>query len=264
VRVVAEPIIQFNLEPSAACPPLTVQWIPEVISETPVYFEWNFGDGETLQVQNPVHTYTESGRYNVGVQAFTTNGCVVTLDTLFSQIVHVYPLPTASFSVEPSEVDIGSPITVIHSLSPDADSCYYVLEDGSFSTECSFEHLWQEAGRLQVTQFVFNAFGCMASTFGEVVVNGFTFYAPNSFSPNADGVNDVWLPESMGIGDYQLTIFNRWGEVVFDANSPDVPWLGQRLAGEHWVENESYIYKVRLTDKLGNPFLFTGHITVVR
>lgn len=264
VWVAAEPNIQFNLEPYAACPPLTVQWMPEVTSATPVYFEWNFGDGETLQVQNPVHTYTTSGIYDVGVRAFTTNGCVVTLDTLFEQIVHVFPLPTASFRIEPTEVDINSPYTDIYSLSPDADSCYYVLEDGSFSTECSFEHLWQQAGRLQVTQYVFNAFGCMASTVGEVVVNGFTFYAPNSFSPNADGVNDVWLPESMGIGDYQLAIFNRWGEVVFDANSPEIPWLGQRLAGEHWVENETYIYKVRLTDRLGNPFLFTGHITVVR
>jgi gliding motility-associated-like protein len=264
VRVVVEPVITFDLQPTASCPPLSIIFTPEVSSETPVFFSWDFGTGDIVQTQNPTYTYTTPGIYDVGVQAFTTNGCVYTLDTLFDDLVTIYPLPSPAFQILPSEVDISNPVTFIESLSPDADSCYYLLEDGSFSTECSFEHVWQEAGRLQVTQFVFNEFGCMASTLGEVLINGFQFYAPNSFTPNGDGVNDVWLPITVGIGEYNLTIFNRWGELIFQTSSPDSPWLGQWRDGEHYVQNETYPYRVRLTDRLGNPYEFVGHINAIR
>lgn len=95
----------------------------------------------------------------------------------------------------------------------------------------------------------------------------FGFYVPNSFSPNNDGDNDFFLPignafETTG---YDLKIFNRWGELVFESDDPYKPWDGSHSGGEYYVKDEIYHYLI--TVKPANeisPRKYSGHIFVFR
>ncbi|MBT6746695.1 MAG: T9SS type B sorting domain-containing protein, partial [Flavobacteriales bacterium] len=70
-------------------------------------------------------------------------------------------------------------------------------------------------------------------------------YTPNSFSPNADGLNDIFLPKGEGINPdrYLLTIYNRWGNVIFSSSDVSEGWDGNLSNGTH-SENGGYVYKI--------------------
>lgn len=95
----------------------------------------------------------------------------------------------------------------------------------------------------------------------------FNVYVPNTFTPNNDGRNDVfkpigtaWMP-----GTYEITIFNRWGEVVFYSTDPEQPWDGSHQNGDFYVKDDIYIYKMKVQSAHGiAPEEYSGHIMVFR
>ena len=98
----------------------------------------------------------------------------------------------------------------------------------------------------------------------QVAVNGTVFYAPNAFSPNQDGLNDVWLPSALGITNYHIQIFNRWGEIVWETRDPQEPWLGQVNEGEHFASDGLYFWNAWMEDQLLLPTTHSGHLLLIR
>jgi gliding motility-associated-like protein len=114
-----------------------------------------------------------------------------------------------------------------------------------------------------------NVFGC--SLTDSALVNSFcrpTFFLPNAFTPNGDGVNDVWLPVGNNIGFYEMYVFDRWGGVVFHSTDPNTGWDG-KLNGQD-APNDAYAYRVtfRLVEDPNGSMGFEqtklGHVQVVR
>jgi gliding motility-associated-like protein len=99
---------------------------------------------------------------------------------------------------------------------------------------------------------------------GEVTVNGTLFYAPTAFTPDYDGLNDVWLPQVTGVTEYVLQVFDRWGELVWSTNDPVVPWLGQFQNGGQFVPNGVYHWVVRLEDQSRLPQRYAGSVSMMR
>jgi gliding motility-associated-like protein len=95
----------------------------------------------------------------------------------------------------------------------------------------------------------------------------FGVYIPNSFSPNGDGVNDIFIPQGTAIDPdyYTLRIFNRWGEKVFESTDINKPWDGSHLGGEYFVKDEVYIYFLELRSVFDATYKeYTGQIFVFR
>jgi gliding motility-associated-like protein len=138
------------------------------------------------------------------------------------------------------------------------------MSDGGASSDCNFPYEWTEAGVQTITQTVTNEYGCIDQVTGEVIVSGFLFYAPNSFSPNDDGINDEWIPESTGTTSYDLEIYDRWGQMIFHTNNPKEAWTGNVLNGEYFAANGVYNYQIRMTDLIELPHEFSGHIVLFR
>ena len=79
--------------------------------------------------------------------------------------------------------------------------------------DCNGQYIYSDGGNFTITQTVINEAGCTDTAIGEVSISGAVFYAPNSFTPNNDGINDVLASDScLGVDAYKLRIFNRWGE----------------------------------------------------
>jgi gliding motility-associated-like protein len=95
----------------------------------------------------------------------------------------------------------------------------------------------------------------------------FVWYFPNSFTPNDDGLNDFWRVQGNAIDpqSFELNIFNRWGEVVFESNDIAKVWDGSHQDGEHYVADAIYVYRVKLKSVFDNQFEeYSGTITVFR
>lgn len=91
-------------------------------------------------------------------------------------------------------------------------------------------------------------------------------YIPNVFSPNGDGRNDSFRPETACVlNNFELKIFDRWGRLLFQSENPEKGWDGT-VNGEI-QPNGSYVYLIQtsfLDGDQGNPIIRSGAVTLLR
>ncbi|MFN0032353.1 MAG: PKD domain-containing protein [Flavobacteriales bacterium] len=254
----------FAVNSEPACPPAMMSYQAESVAGVPVYYSWNFGDGGVSSSAGGNYYYNDVGSYNVSVTAYTMYGCVESETAYFPNAAAVLTTPIPGFSITPQILDILEPTVQVADSSIGGVTCFYMMSDGGESNDCEFTYEWSEAGIQTITQFVTNEQGCSASITGQVFINGFLFFAPNTFTPNNDGLNDIWLPESTGITMYTLRIFNRWGEVIFETNDWTLPWTGQVHNGDYFAQDGVYFYHVQAEDLMKLPHEYRGHIILTR
>jgi len=146
------------------------------------------------------------------------------------------------------------------------DTLYRVWDmgDGSSFTSESVQHVFSEFQDQVVTLNIVNEHGCSDSTFIEVTAPP-TLFVPNSFSPNDDGINDVFVIKGDGIVDYELTIYDRSGARIFYSDDIDRPWTGAgNLNSSHYGANGDYIYHINARMRDGARQDFHGTITLFR
>jgi gliding motility-associated-like protein len=150
--------------------------------------------------------------------------------------------------------------------SPECDDCVYMwdLGDGTTSTEESFIHLFDGMGSYTVWHTVVNGIGCTDNAFF-TVVSPPQIYIPNTFTPNNDGINDVFAVVGSSVMEFELNIFNRWGEVVFSTNDITKVWMGDfKGTGQHFVPDGVYSYVAKIKGFNSDAFEKVGNITLTR
>ena len=185
---------------------------------------WMFGDGDTSSQQNPVHTYQGSGVYNVVL--ISGNGCGSDTLTVPLDLAILAP-PLASFSYE--LLPCSSSVTFINN-STNGYEWIWNFDDGMQSHEENPEHVYNDPGTYEVSLVVNPRSDCqdtIQATFSidETGVEG--LYVPNVFTPNNDGKNDkfvMFIP--MMCETFTISIFNRWGQCIFESDDIDKNWDG--------------------------------------
>ena len=98
------------------------------------------------------------------------------------------------------------------------------------------------------------------STYVEVY---YPVYVPNTFTPNNDGVNDVFQAVGEDLRGFWMKVFNRWGEQIFLSEDPSVPWRGEVGDGVHYAPDGMYRWQIRIEEKDG-PLLLEGQVFLLR
>jgi gliding motility-associated-like protein len=262
VIVYPMPTASFNTGPFVGCQPYFVQFDDNSIAGTPISYFWDFGDGNTSTLAEPSHLYTNVGVYDVTLIIATTNGCIG-IDTLtVPAAVTVNPSPVAGFSTSDTSVSIFSPYISVTDLSVGADSCSLNFGDGY--TDCNAGHTYQAYGNYTITQIVVNEYGCPDTAQINVeVYPEHRFYVPNTFTPNGNGLNDVFMPAIMGAEQYHFMVFDRWGMLIFESYDLNEGWDG-RFKGEE-CQQDVYVWKVDYLD-IENRVSVTkiGHVNLIR
>lgn len=253
----------FQVESVNGCPGLVVQVVANTESVVPVNYLWDFGNGFVSSQGITVQTYDMPGTYAITGTAFTNEGCYDSLTISFPNAVTIYPNPDPSFTINPQVMDISEAETHITSVYQDG-SCQYFMSDGGEMSECEFDYSWTASGTQTITHYVTSPQGCTSSATGEVIIQGFTFYAPSSFSPNADGINDFWMPVFTGVTKFEMEIFNRWGDLIYQSDDLTRPWSGQIKEGSYYAPNGIYSYRVFIKDLNLQSHEFSGNFSVIR
>jgi gliding motility-associated-like protein len=89
-------------------------------------------------------------------------------------------------------------------------------------------------------------------------------FIPNSFTPNSDGINDVWYPEINGWTEVETLVFNRWGEIIFSSSNPNLPWIGEVRNGSYFAPEGIYSYLIKVKFTNGEAREFRGFVSLVR
>ncbi len=264
IWVIADPIIQFTGGPTQGCPPHLVSFSNLSETETATSYVWNFGDGNTSPSASASHVYENPGSFSVTLQMTTGEYCSQQLTLTQSGLVNILEVPQAGFEISPNQVDILNPQVTFESLATGEVECFYNFGDGGNSNSCNGSYLYSDGGLFDVVQTVVNSAGCTSTAQGQVAVNGTVFYAPTAFSPNNDGLNDVWLPSVLGITNFHLQIFNRWGQLIWQTRDENVPWLGQVNEGEHFAPDGLYFWSAWMEDQILLPTTKKGHLHLIR
>ncbi|MBC8045578.1 MAG: gliding motility-associated C-terminal domain-containing protein [Fimbriimonadaceae bacterium] len=253
------PNADFVITPEfEGCEPFTVEF--DNNSEFADFFDWDFGDGGSSDLEEPTHTYTEPGTYTVLLIASDPEACDP-VDSAIA-IVEVYENPQVDFTIGPDSVNIYS-FATFSDFSEGAVSWYWTFGDGSSSTSQNPTHQYLQEGNYTVCLTVVNEFGCSDSACFPIEVFAYSLLdVPNAFSPNGDGYNDFYSPVLFSMVSFELSIYNRWGELVFYTTDPELEWDGTYNGKEQ--EMDTYVYIVNGEGDDGKKYFDKGNITLVR
>jgi len=90
-----------------------------------------------------------------------------------------------------------------------------------------------------------------------------TFYIPNSFTPNNDGINDIFEPKGKNVFDVKMRIYNRWGELIFESVGFN-GWDGSYYNNNYYCQNGVYCYVIFYRDIKSKPQMKIGNVTLIR
>src|SRR3989344_2070074 len=120
--------------------------------------------------------------------------------------------------------------------------------------------------RSEVNLYVTNADGCTDSVMHVVqVVSEVIIYAPNAFTPDDDEFNQTWFVHIDGIdvSNFELLIYNRWGEIVFESHDYQTGWDGTYHG--RIVPQGTYTWTISTKDMNNDDkYTFDGHFSVIR
>ncbi len=270
VTVHGIPQPDFSAQPLLGCPPLLVNFYnntPEALTGESL---WAFGDGGTANQMHPQYVYQHAGIFDVGLTVISQHGCIG--DTVFAQMIEVYELPVAGFTFGPQPTDVFQPmITFQDSSSTDVVEWQWFFGNDptlgmSQDPDPEFSFPYTEPGTYQVTLVVTNGNGCVDTVMALVVIDGhFSVWVPNSFTPDGDGINEVFMPVILDhIPDrYRLEIFNRWGELIFQSVDPTAGWDG--TYNGKLAKQDMYVWQLEAASGVdGLSRQYKGHVTLLR
>lgn len=210
------------------------------------------------------HSFDQPGTYVFkGLFRDTVSLCTNT-QTFF---IEAYPKPTADFVIEP-EKPIEGIETVFFLNSSQGTGLqkywwHFKDDPGVLNYQKNTSYFFSEAGRYPVALVVSDVNGCSDSVVKVVQVEvDFHFYVPNAFTPNDDEKNETFLPVMRGVRLYEMQIFNRWGQQIFRSENPLIGWDG-RFQGEP-CQQDSYIWKIKLSTLLGEEKQYSGNVVLIR
>ncbi len=264
IIVNALPVADFLPLTASGCPPFNVAFTDGSITPSGSQFDWNFGDGFSSPSQNPSHVYSQTGIYNVSLIVRTPQGCADTLQQ--PNVVTVLEVPAAMFAMSDEQISMYNAVVSFTDLSSGAISQSWNFGDG-IGTSDSLNPVYQytAAGTYTIQLLVENSAGCFDSTQSVIQVNNeITLYAPTGFTPNGDGVNDYFQAYGIGITDYSIWVYDRWGSLAFHSNNKNVAWNGKTNNSGELCPSDVYVYKIQYTDVDGKAHDYVGHVTITR
>jgi gliding motility-associated-like protein len=258
------PAVAFTADELSGCEPLTVVFTNT--GESGISCDWTFGDGTTASSCGTIsHEFETAGSYSVTLTVTDADGCVGT-DT-YTDYITVFEQPVASFYFSPATVSTIDTEVKFTNQSTGADGYDWTFGDeGSSSLEEPSYTFPEIEGDYPVRLIASTVNGC-ADTLEQIVrINQQQLiFAPNVITPDGDSFNEVFLPYFTGIDiyDYHLTIFNRWGEIVFESYDPSKGWNG--TYGGEVVPDGVYIWQISTADIATDEKRdFYGHVTVLK
>ena len=260
------PMPSITSGPNKGCAPLCVEFMVNS-SPSPTTAAWNMGNGGSATGLNVNSCYNTAGVYTISAGITDQNGC----SGVATYTVEVYPKPVADFNHAPIKPVINIDGDVVFT-----DASYgatiaswnwYFTNTAQYTSNVQNPtFLYTEAGTYAVALVVKSDKGCVDTIVRPIEVGeDYGIYVPNAFSPNDDGLNDIFQPKGFGIVKYELQIFDRWGERIFSTKTFEEGWDGKYGSrGGSVCQNGVYTWLINVTSVFGKSHELKGHVTLIK
>lgn len=266
LRVAATVDARFDT-PAAGCAPYTAVFTNTSIGGAT--FQWDFGDlssgaNNTSTQINPIHLYSTPGTYTIVMVANDPNTCNVTDTARFTIVVS--DKPTANFSYIPVVPTVNTENVFTNLSSANATRFKWLFGDGdtlATTSRADVRHQYTATGTFTACLVAFNAIGCSDTMCLDVqTIIDPLVDVPNAFTPNSGGINSVVKVRGFGVSKMRFTIWNRWGQKVFESNNVNNGWDGRVNGVVQPMDVYAYTLEVEFFN--GTKAMRKGDITLLR
>jgi len=268
VVVAPLPVPTYLVTNPLQCEPAEFEIINTTTPSMSEFVYWEV-DGMPYLNQDTIISQTlMAGNYDIFMMVTSYEGCVDSI--LFPNALHVDPIPEALFHFSPDPVTMFNTDVTFNNYSYNGDTYQWFFPGGSpaTSTQEDVEVRYPDGvvDSYDVMLITTSALGCVDTLVKTIVVNPeVILYAPNTFTPDGDEFNQTWNIhiEGVDIYNFELFVFNRWGEVVWESHDPSVGWDGTYKG--KLVEEGTYTWIIRVNDQLNDDkHVFNGFINLIK
>lgn len=263
--------VTFTASSATGCIPQTIT----LTNTTPnaANCVWTLSDGTILTGCTSVQVdFTQAGCFDVSLTTTLLNGCQGTLSQ--SNFICIDPLPDAAFTQSTYTITDLENTILFNNLSSGASSYNWYFGDGTPMSQVVdpiHTYNFEENGTYQVMLVAFSPAGCSDTAYSSFqYAEELVFWVPNSFTPDGNEYNQVFLPIfSSGYDpyNYNLSIYNRWGELIFESNDMTIGWDGTYVSSGkiHESQDDVYTWKIRYKVKSNDEHkIAVGHVTIIK
>jgi gliding motility-associated-like protein len=259
------PTVSFSADQLSGCAPLTVE-LTNTGSANGSY-SWSVGNGQLLNGASTIHTFTQGGCYDITLTT-TENGCSNT--ATIQDYICLENAPIASFITSPNVFTQPNESITFNNNSFGADTYSWDFGDGNSSIDENPTNAFTNTiNGYTITLTATSPLGCIDSYQTTIEYQeGEIFYIPNTFTPDGDNYNQTFKPIFTAGFDpfnFEMFIFNRWGEIIFETHDVNVGWDGSYSIDGRGVNDGTYTYKIIYKNpKVDERKIVVGHLTLIR
>jgi gliding motility-associated-like protein len=265
------PVVSFVADVTSGCVPLTVTFT-NTTPGTLTNCVWSLGNGTTLTGCGSVTTtFTQPGLFDVTLTTTNNNGC--TNSETYSDYIYVEAIPVAGFIPSSSIVSILNTTIEFDNTSVNATNYTWDFGDESpVSNQENPTHTYfsEDPRNYFVELIATSSLGC-ADTVTRVIIvqDEVIFYVPNTFTPDNDDYNEYFqaiFTSGYDPFDFNLYIFNRWGELIWESHDATVGWDGTYGVDRSLpVQDGTYTWKIDFKTSINDERIeVVGHVNVIR
>ena len=269
LTLTALPLPQASVDPLPVSGCLPIVWSPALNTDEELAVQWYINGSDAGNEAEPTLVFEEEGSYLASWVLTNSFGCSTYGEA--SEPAVAYPLPTASFTFSPLAIGVDAPYLFLNETGQGADQLEWNI-NGSYA-DSSPDWMWEysaldDALSVEVCLAVETQWGCADTLCRDIPIeNTHWVYVPNAFTPDGDGINELFFPVVQGVDPsaYNFAITNRWGEQVFQSSEVGEGWMGNHQGGSHYVPEGIYIWVLEIKDRFtAETVRYTGHVTVIR
>ena len=226
---------------------------------------WDLGDGTTVEELSPLHLYENSGLFDISVEVTSPLGCFTS--AAFPNWVDVSASPVAAFSYTPKQPSNFNPTVNFIDESTGASSWSWMFGELGNSIRQNPSFTFRDTGLQTIQLVVTHPSGCADTVIQTIDVEPqVRYFLPNAFTPNNDDLNDYFGGKGVfaGMENFSFSIWNRWGEMIFETTDPNIGWNGQKNNVGKLSPNGVYVVLVSYRDPRGNKHELKGFATLIR
>lgn len=223
-------------------------------------YSWEIDD-HTITGDSISYIFTHSGTYTINVTVENIYGCTASSGTTAN--ITIYPQVTAVIDAQQHVVGEFTPDVYFINHSLFSTIYDWNFGDGGTSDMAAPHHVYEHDGVYTVTLVANNEYNCPDTVSMEITVRPEpTLYVPNAFTPDGDGTNDFFMAKGRNIEEFQMLIFDRWGNVIFKTNNLSSGWDG--IVNGEQAKEDVYVYKIQYKTNSNEVLTKEGHLSLLK
>lgn len=269
VEVAPLPVPSMSSPDPSVCEPAVFELTSTTDSSMVQSVSWILSDGQFFPDQETITTEPmPAGAYSVQLIITSPQGCIDSIT--YHDYLTVYPLPVADFTWNPNPIRMFETNVSFTDHSLLGDTYEWFFENGSVGSsdlkDPTVKFPEGVTGQYEVTLITTTEYGCQDTITKIIdVLPEVILYVPNTFTPDGDEHNQSWRIhiEGVDIFDFNLGVYNRWGEKIWESKNPAESWDGTYNGS--LVQNGTYTWHIYAKDRLdGNRYTWTGTVNVLK